>query len=209
MSAGTRVVRNRIFIDDRHYDAKVLGGGKFDVFDAAGVRIGAFQVRGRAVEVEELGVEGADSVERIGLLWVRENLSSAPEPKPLEAPRVLAPPVTIAQPAPPAPPPPPAPAEAPQPPVATDPALRAICRVAVHNPPDPAAFKKAVAYQEWLRTQPGVTACYLVREPKTGKMTSVTVWADREKFAAMRYGKPPADAMALPALSVEISEVVG
>jgi heme-degrading monooxygenase HmoA len=66
-----------------------------------------------------------------------------------------------------------------------------------------------MAYQDWLRTQPGVISCYLTREPKTGKMTSVTVWANRDKFAAMRYGKPPTDAIPLPAVTVEISEVLG
>jgi hypothetical protein len=226
MSRTTRVVRNRIYIDDRAYDAKVLGGGKFDVVDAKGTRIGSFQVRGRTVEAEDLKVEGADSVELIGVLWVRENLSPMPEAKPAIAipppaaptpQAAAAPPVAPAPPAPIAPPPPPAPAPSkPQMQAAgassaelADPALRPICRVATHAAPDVPSFQKALAYQAWLRAQAGVTTALLSREPKTGKVTSIAVWENREKFNAMRYAKPPAGAAPLPALTVEVSEVLG
>ena len=213
MSPTTRVVRNRIYIDDRHYDAKVQGGGRFNVVDAAGVLIGSFQVRGRAVEAEDLGVEGADPVELIGQLWVKENLSSVPEPRPIAPPRVApAPPAPeeVAGPVAPSPvAPQPYPAPAPPARPRPEPSHRQICRVATHNPPDAAALAKAIAYQAWLRAQPGVVSTYLSREPKTGRFVSVTVWSDREKFTAMRYAKPPADASPLVSATVEIGEVLG
>lgn len=219
MSPTTRVVRNRIYIDDRHYDAKVQGGGKFNVVNAAGVLVGSFQVRGRAVEAEDLGIEGADPVEQIGRLWVKENLSAVPEPRPAgPAPIPIAPPLSTAAPqapvaAPPiAPPPEPAPVApapaGPAPSPSADATSRPICRVATHNPPDAAALRKALAYQEWLRHQPGVASSCLMREPKTGKLVSVTVWADRDKFNAMRYAKPPTDASPLVSVTVEIGEVL-
>lgn len=218
MSRTTKVVRNRIYIDDRTYAAKVLGGGKFDVIDAAGVRIGSFQVRGRTVEAEDLKIEGADAVELIGVLWVRENLSPIPEAKSAIAippPPASAPTLARAPPAPIAPPP----ALAPSTPQAqpagapaaglTEPALRPICRVTTHAAPDAPSLQKALAYQVWLRTQAGVTTAVLSHEPKTGRVVSIAIWEDREKFNAMRYAKPPAGAAPLPALSVELSEVLG
>lgn len=221
MSRTTKVVRNRVYIDDRAYDAKVLGGGKFDVTNAAGARIGSFQVRGRAVEAEDLKIEGADSVELIGVLWVRENLSPMPEAKSAIAiapQAATSPPIVPAPPAPPAPiAPPPAPAPSkPQvqpagapPTEIADSALRPICRVATHAAPDAASFQKALVYQAWLRTQAGVTTALLSREPKTGKVTSIAIWENRESFNAMRYAKPPPGAVALPTLTVELSEVLG
>jgi hypothetical protein len=214
MSRTTKVVRNRIYIDDRAYDAKVLGGGKFDVVNAAGVRIGSFQVRGRTVEAEDLKIEGADSVELIGVLWVRENLSPMPEARPA----IAIPPPPAQAPAPPAPiAPPPAPAPstpqtqpagAPAPGIA-DAALRPICRIATHAAPDPPSLQKALVYQAWLRTQAGVTSAVLSREPKTGKVMSIAIWENREQFNAMRYAKPPAGAAPLPSLNVELFEVFG
>ena len=221
MSRTTKVVRNRIYIDDRTYDAKVLGGGKFDVTDAAGVRIGSFQVRGRTVEAEDLKIEGADSVELIGVLWVRENLSPgaeaksaiaippAPAPPPPVAPALPVAPAPIVAPPPPAPPKPQMQPAGPQATGIADPALRPVCRVTTHAPPDAPSLQKALVYQAWLRTQAGVTSAVLSREPKTGKVTSIAIWENREKFNAMRYAKPPAGAVPLPALSVEISEVLG
>ncbi len=235
MAQKTSVVRNRITIDERVYDARVLGGGKFNVFDAAGVRIGMFAVKGRAVEAEDVGVEGADPVEQIGLLWVRENLSAQPAAKPADpAPEVKAPPAQAAS-TPPAVKPEAKPSEptavtvrsvatAPVAAQATtsaasvpDPASmsaplnepkagrpRSICRVATHDKPDAFTLARGIAYQAWLKTQAGVLAAYLSQNPDNGKVTSVTIWEDREKLAAMRYAKPPAGAVQLKSVSVEL-----
>ena len=236
MAQKTSVVRNRITIDERVYDARVLGGGKFNVFDAAGVRIGMFAVKGRAVEAEDVGVEGADPVEQIGLLWVRENLSAQPAPKAADpAPEVKAPSPQAAWTTPAA-----KPAAKPSEPTAVtvrsvasapvataqatttassvpDPANmsaplnvpkagrpRSICRVATHDKPDAFTLARGVAYQAWLKTQSGVLAAYLSQNPDNGKVTSVTIWEDREKLAAMRYAKPPAGAVQLKSVSVEL-----
>lgn len=230
MAQKTSVVRNRITIDDRTYDARVLGGGKFNVFDAAGVRIGMFSVRGRAVEAEDLAIEGADPVEQIGLLWVRENLSAKPDPKapetkiaqapppevkpevkaevkpvakpgvkPTEVGAIAAGPVTQAV--------EPGPSEA-LPTEAKGARPKSICRIATHDKPDAFSLQRGIAYQVWLKTQPGVLAAYLAQDPDNGKAVSVTIWENRERLAAMRYAKPPAGAVQLKAVSVELSWIL-
>ena len=203
MHPGNNSMRgNRIVIDGRTYDAKVLGGGRFNVFNAKGEHVGAFAVRGRAVEAEDLGVEGADPVASIGQLWVTANLSTQGPSQAAEAPRPpLTTPMPIVKPAP--------PAEAPKPvevaaPVAAEPTPAAApiagavkpgatCRIATHDRPDAASLKKAIAYEAWLRTQPGVVAAYLTHDTASGKTMSVTVWETRDQFTAMRYAKPPLD----------------
>lgn len=77
MTQKTSVVRNRITIDDRIYEARAQGGGRFNVVMNDGRAVGTFTIKGGAIEVEELGIEGADPVEQIGALWVKENLSGS------------------------------------------------------------------------------------------------------------------------------------
>lgn len=224
MAGITNVRGNRIVIDGRAYEAKVLGGGRFNVFNARGVHVGMFAVRGRAVEAEDLGVEGADPVETIGQMWVASNLS--PQPKPAEVVAAEARAATVARmqndvapvptrsepiaiDPPPEPPPPPPSAETAAP--SALPAARpgATCRVVVHERPDAAALKKAIAYHAWLRTQDGVQAAYLSHDTATGKTVSVTIWETRDKLTAMRYAKPPADAVPLKAVTSDLLWVVG
>lgn len=225
MSANTSVRGNRVVIEGRVYEARVLGGGRFNVFNARGLQIGMFAVKGRAVEAEDLGVEGADPVATIGQMWVAANLS--PQAKPAEAPAPPAPasrpqndvpaipprePIAIAAPAPaPAPAPPPPAEELPAAAMAVMAEVRpgATCRVVVHDRPDAASLKKAIAYNAWLRTQDGVQAAYLAHDTSSGKTVSVTIWETRDKLTALRYAKPPEDAAPLKATSTDLLWVVG
>ena len=232
MSQKTSVVRNRITIDDRVYDAKALGGGKFAVTTSKGDAIGSFSVRGGTIEVEQLEVEGADPVELIGSLWVRENLSGSfqtrmaqakgetppsDEPKQDAKPIALGPQVATQK-----------PIEArpiataasePKPfgakpiderALAANPVLgKTLCRIATHGKPEPAAIEKAKLYLAWLRNQPGVLSAYLTRDAATGNTLSVALWESQEMLAAMRYAVPPTGAAQLPVVRVELMVVVG
>ncbi len=231
MASNTSVVRNRITIDGRAYEAKPQGGGRFIVATTSGSAVGGFAVKGRVLEVEDAHIAGADPIVEIALLWARATLSAqewvtqvAGEPATPSAAVIATPPK---EPAPaPAPAPPRAPAAAPAPaplPVAalvepTEPAGskdssvqrgKSICRIATHAKPEPAAFQKAKAYQVWLRTQPGVQAAYLAHDAQSGKTMSVTIWEDRDKLAALRYASPPTGAVQLQALSVDLLWIVG
>lgn len=109
MAQETSVVRNRVTIDGHSYEVKALGGGKFDVHDTRRVRIGGFAIVQGELTAEDAGVEGAPSVEHIGLSWAKANLAM-----PVKAKAVAPPPAPVAPPPPPPPPPPSAPvAEAP------------------------------------------------------------------------------------------------
>jgi hypothetical protein len=213
MAPNTSVKGNRIVYDDRVYETKVLGGGKFDVFKG-GVRVGGFTVRGRELEAEDLQIEGVDPIETIGLLWASGNLSTRVEGKrAIEAREVASVAAAAAAAA--------AAAEAAveaqkleaQAQAAAKAANPTVtwptCRFITHDRPDAAAFKKALAYQAWLRTQPGVKAAYLTHDNATGKTVSVTIWETREQLAAMRYAQPPPEAVALKPLTVEDLWVVG
>jgi hypothetical protein len=61
----------------------------------------------------------------------------------------------------------------------------------------------------WLRSQPGVSAAYLTHDAQTGKTMSVTIWATRQHLAAIRDASPPAGAVQLKSLSVELLWIVG
>lgn len=198
MAPVIRVVRNSITVDGRAYEARVLGGGRFNVFNEARKLVGSFAVKNRAVEAEDLGVPDTDPIELIGQAWVRENLSAAapPAPKPPDPP-----------PEPPAPPPsepialpPTEPARAP----AAAPEGVSICRLVTHERPDKASFQKAAGYIAWLRTQPGVEAAYLAHDPESGKTISFSIWESREKLVELRYAKPPEGAAPLRAVQVDL-----
>jgi hypothetical protein len=127
MASNTSVVRNRITIDGRVYEAKALGGGKFQVVTSRGGTIGAFAVRGKVIEVEDGGIDGADPVDQIALLWAKATLSAqdwstvrvpgAAPPAKAAVPPPAPPPAAAAPPPPraPAPAPPPVPAQSPAP----------------------------------------------------------------------------------------------
>ncbi len=229
---------NRIVIEGRAYDAKVRGGGRFDVFTAAGTQVGSFTVRGRSLEAEDLGIAGADPVEEIGLLWMRQNLSVAPEPRKADPPppspaTAAAPPAVTAPPA--------ANVDLAAPQVAAEPAIAApstraaagpseappvgtsalrpsvapsaitwsLCRLVHHNRPDHGTLKKGVAYSAWLRSQPGVRAAYLTHDASSGKTISISIWETREALNALKQAQPPADAVPLDAVKTEYLWVVG
>ncbi len=225
---------SRLVIDDRTYQAKALGGGRFEVLDSTGASVGTFTLRGGTLETEDQGVPGAHSVETIALLWAKQNLSSAVAPKlvpkkasetaaaspagddpgdqpaegdrPPSAPEGAEPAAPAAGTSEPA-----APVEA-----APDDALAAgpqtaggICRLILYNRPDAAALARAGRYHAWLRMQPGVKVAYLTHDSATGKAISVSVWESKEALTGLRYAKPPPDALPLDPVKVEQLSIVG
>jgi hypothetical protein len=213
MSQKTSVVRNRITIDDRTYEARALGGGRFDVFNKSGVRIGTFSVKARVVEAEDLGIEGADPVGQIGRLWVAENLPPSRDSKP-EINTTYVKPVepVFTKPEPPPPPVAPQPAvqgQIPAPAPSEGGPSKKICRISTYSRPDTVSLAKALAYHSWLRTQPGVEAAYFTQDPESGKTVSVTIWENKEKLAAMRFAKPPPSAVNLKAVHTDMMWIIG
>lgn len=76
MASVTSVVGNRVTIDDAGYDIKSIGENQYKVLDEFAVHLGDFRVRGRAVDAEDYGVEGAHPIAKIGKLWVEANYAA-------------------------------------------------------------------------------------------------------------------------------------
>lgn len=79
MAIKTQVEGNRITMDDAVYLAKPAGTNQFAVSNEFGDRLGYFTVRGRAVEAEDYGVDGAHPIMQIGKLWVSGNVAKLDE----------------------------------------------------------------------------------------------------------------------------------
>jgi hypothetical protein len=207
-------MRNRFVIGEEAYTTQALGGGRFDVFDRAGNRVGGFLVKGGEVTVDDEGVVPSRPVAEVASQWVAQNLSA---PLPIRDKN-----------APPPPPPPPAPAPAPPEPIpaAPPPAPMVpppspstsgapgrtdapICRLGLHKAGDAEAMARAKRYVEWLRTQAGVVSAYLTLDAAHARAISIVIYASREAYSAMRYAKPPADAAPLEAVKLEQLDVVG
>lgn len=219
MSQKTSVLRNRITIDERTYEARALGGGRFDVYNKSGVRIGTFSVKARIVQAEDLGLEDTDPVEQIGVLWVAENLPPSRDAKPTDIITTYVKPIEAPPPKVELPPEPtrspiaigvPAPSATAVPsPAASESGAKRVCRISTHDKPDTMSLAKALAYHAWLRTQPGVELAYLTQDPESGKTVSVSIWENKDKLAAMRFAKPPPGAVKLKSNSVDMLFIVG
>ncbi len=80
---------------------------------------------------------------------------------------------------------------------------KGVCRVATHEAPTDEALAKARVRLAWLKKQPGVRACYLVRDPETGKAKTFTIFQNRA--ALQRIDEATAvEGVALEASSVEV-----
>ncbi len=77
--AKTSVDGTRVTIDDSVYVLKPAGTGKFAVFDDFGGKLGFITVRGKAVEAEDYGVDGAHPLAQIGKLYAAANQPKAEE----------------------------------------------------------------------------------------------------------------------------------
>lgn len=82
MAIKTSVTGNRVTIDDSTYVLKPAGAARYTVFDDFGGTLGNFVVRGKAVDPDDYGVEGAHPIVQIARLWVAETLSKPSEPPP-------------------------------------------------------------------------------------------------------------------------------
>jgi heme-degrading monooxygenase HmoA len=70
MDHKTSVSGHRVTIDDANFEIKPAGTDRYAVFDEFGGALGYFMVHGRAVKVDDYGVEGAPPMMVIGRAWV-------------------------------------------------------------------------------------------------------------------------------------------
>jgi hypothetical protein len=69
MASKTKVLGNKVHIDESIYTVTEAGAGQYAVFDDFGTRLGYFTVRGRVISPDDYGTEGAHPVVQIGRLW--------------------------------------------------------------------------------------------------------------------------------------------
>ncbi len=81
MAEKTSVDGERVKIDDSAYRVKPAGENKYKVFDEFDVHLGFFTVRGRAIDAEDFGVEGAHPLVRVGKLWNEAHYAALAEKK--------------------------------------------------------------------------------------------------------------------------------
>jgi len=77
--AKTSVAGNRVTIDDGVYDVKLASTNKYAVFDEFGTKLGNFIVRGKQLDPEDYGVQGAHPIVQIAKLWAAVHLAKADE----------------------------------------------------------------------------------------------------------------------------------
>jgi len=78
MDHKASVSGDRVTVDDASYEIKPAGTDRYAVFDEFGGALGYFMVHGRAVKVDDYGLEGAPPLMLIGRAWV-----AAAHPEPL------------------------------------------------------------------------------------------------------------------------------
>lgn len=79
MASKTHVAGNRVTIDDSAYDVKLSSTNKYSVFDEWGTKLGNFGVRGKQVDPEDYGVQGAHPIAQICKLWAAVHLAKPDE----------------------------------------------------------------------------------------------------------------------------------
>lgn len=79
MAIKTSVNGNRVTIDDSVYVVKPAGQSRHSVYDDFGGNLGSFTIRGKAIEPDDYGVEGAHPIVQIARLWTAVNLAKADE----------------------------------------------------------------------------------------------------------------------------------
>src|SRR5580692_12332216 len=76
MASTTRVIGNKVHIDDSTYVVAPAGKGQYVVTDDFGGKLGYFTVQAKTVTPEDYGVEGAHPILQIGRLWLAAHLGS-------------------------------------------------------------------------------------------------------------------------------------
>ncbi len=79
MAIKTSVSGNRVTIEDSVYNVKPAGLNRYTVSDDFGGTIGNFNVRGKAIDPDDYGVEGVHPVVQIARLWATANLQARRE----------------------------------------------------------------------------------------------------------------------------------
>ena len=79
MAIKTSVNGNRVTIEDSVYNVKPAGLNRYTVSDDFGGTLGNFNVRGKAIDPDDYGVEGVHPVVQIARLWATANLAKPEE----------------------------------------------------------------------------------------------------------------------------------
>ena len=82
MADKSSVEGNRVTIETWGYDVKSVGGGKYEVTDMFGGKLGFFKLNGQQVIAEDWGIPDAHPVEKIGKLWVASQKPKTPTAHP-------------------------------------------------------------------------------------------------------------------------------
>ena len=82
-----------------------------------------------------------------------------------------------------------------------------LTRIATFNTEPDVDPAKHEEFRQWMGSQPGFLSGFHLREPKTGKVVSISFWADMASMAAMKDRVFPGGPLGLKPDSVEIFEV--
>ncbi|HEY4120458.1 MAG TPA: hypothetical protein VGM56_21485 [Byssovorax sp.] len=83
------------------------------------------------------------------------------------------------------------------------PVSKGVCQISVSEGATEADLESARARRAWLKKQPGMKASYLVRDPATGKATTIAIWQTRAHLDAAEAAAG-AEGAPLTATSVEL-----
>ena len=82
-----------------------------------------------------------------------------------------------------------------------------VTRIATFNTEpvvDPVKYEE---FRQWIGSQPGLVAGYHLRDPKSGKVMSISIWKDRESLLALKDRTFPGGPLELKPDTVEILDV--
>jgi hypothetical protein len=82
-----------------------------------------------------------------------------------------------------------------------------VTRVATFNTEPQVDPAKHEEFRRWIGSQPGLIAGYHLRDPKTGKVMSISIWKDRESMLALKDRVFPGGPLQLKPDVVEVLDV--
>lgn len=82
-----------------------------------------------------------------------------------------------------------------------------VIRIATFNTEPDVDPAKHEAFRQWMGTQPGLVQGYHVKDPKTGKVQSISIWTDRESLMAIKDRVFPGGPLKLKPDHVDIFDV--
>jgi hypothetical protein len=82
-----------------------------------------------------------------------------------------------------------------------------VTRIATFNTEPDVDPVKHEEFRQWMGSQPGMVAGYHCRDPKSGKLVSISVWTDMASLIAMKDRVFPGGPLGMKPDTVEILEV--